>query len=129
MQTVSGRAQTRGSDSKSVTDSLHGYTLQPNTEKKGTRTDVIQTQKMGCSLFMTKSNLRTREIKISSTGYLSRGREFDSQHPHEGSQLVATPVPGKLVPSSGLHWQQALAWYQKHMQANHPVLAKSLWLQ
>lgn len=38
---------------------------------------------------------------IKSTGCSSRVPRFDSQHPHGGSELPVTPVPGELTPSLG----------------------------
>jgi hypothetical protein len=35
---------------------------------------------------------------VKSTPYSSRGLGFNSQHPHGGSQLSVTPVPGDLCP-------------------------------
>jgi hypothetical protein len=46
---------------------------------------------------------------IKSTGYPYRGP--GSQHPHGGSQLSETPVPGDLMPSSDFHGYQAHMWH------------------
>ena len=34
---------------------------------------------------------------VKSTHYFFRGSGFNSQHPHGGSQLLVTSVPGDLV--------------------------------
>ena len=48
--------------------------------------------------------------RLRSTGCSSRGPRFNSQHPHGSSQVSVTPVPGDLIPSSGLHGHQAHTW-------------------
>jgi hypothetical protein len=40
---------------------------------------------------------------VKSTGCSFRGPGLSSHKPDDGSQLFVTPVPGHLVPSSGLH--------------------------
>lgn len=42
---------------------------------------------------------------------LSEDLGFGSQHPHGGSQLSVTPVPGDLMASSDLHGYQTHVWY------------------
>ena len=42
------------------------------------------------------------DLPVKSTEYSSRGSRFESQHPHDGSRASVTPVPGNLMPSSGL---------------------------
>jgi hypothetical protein len=44
---------------------------------------------------------------VKSSGYSCIRTGFDSQNRHDGSQLPVTPVPGHLMPSSGLLWYQA----------------------
>jgi hypothetical protein len=38
-------------------------------------------------------------LVVKSTGCPSRGPGFNSQHPHGGSQVSVSPVPGDLTPS------------------------------
>ena len=64
----------------------------------------------GCSSFL-HSVCKHRSVSegwrngsgFKSTGCSCRGPGFDSQHPHGSSQVCASPVPGDLMPSSGLH--------------------------
>jgi hypothetical protein len=46
-------------------------------------------------------------LVVKSTGCLSEGPWFDSQHPHGGSQQSVTAAPGHLMSSSGLCRHQA----------------------
>ena len=41
------------------------------------------------------------------------------QHPHDSSQLSVTPVPGTLMPASGLYRCKAHSGVQIYMQAKH----------
>jgi hypothetical protein len=43
---------------------------------------------------------------LKSTGCSSRGPHFNSQHPHDGSQLYVTPVPGDPIPSHRQTYRQ-----------------------
>ena len=49
-----------------------------------------------------------------------RGPEFDSQHPHGGSQLTITESPGNLTPSSDiLRYGGTQAQAQAHILTKH----------
>jgi hypothetical protein len=56
---------------------------------------------------MQNSILEGREMAF----LLFRKYGFSSQHPYDGSQSSVTPVPGDLMPSSGLHGYQTNTWF------------------
>ena len=54
---------------------------------------------------MLQSSLRAGDMTrwLKSTDCFYRESWFDSQHPHDGSELSVIPVPEDLTPSSGLY--------------------------
>ena len=57
---------------------------------------------------------------VKSTGCSCRGPGFASQHPHGGSELPVTPVPGDRIHSSDCHRDQA------HMNGTDTQAGKTL---
>jgi hypothetical protein len=49
-------------------------------------------------------------LAVKNNGYSSRGPRFNSQYPHDSSELSVKPVPGRTTPSSG---------YYMHMVCRH----------
>lgn len=62
---------------------------------------------------------------LKSTGCSSREPRFDSLHPHRGSQLSVTLVPGNLIPSSELCGHQAGMLYTDVHARQTPIHIKS----
>jgi hypothetical protein len=56
------------------------------------------------------------------TGYCSRRYRWNSQHPHDSSQLSVTPLQGEPVPFSSLHGHQACKWFTD----KHPSITPKL---
>ena len=59
-------------------------------------------------MFMENAVLGWRDGSVvKTTGCSSRRPKFCAQHPHGGPQMLVTPVPEDLIPSSGLCVHQA----------------------
>jgi hypothetical protein len=61
---------------------------------------------------------------VKSTGYSgSRGPVLNSQHPHGGSQLPVTPIPG-MMPTSGLLQVPGTHMMYKHTCKENTIYIK-----
>jgi hypothetical protein len=63
-----------------------------------------------------------------STSHSSRGLGVSSQHLHDGSQLLLTPVPGDPMPSSYLCKHQACTWYTDIHETKYPHIYISVYV-
>jgi hypothetical protein len=62
---------------------------------------MLLTEVIGYEIKILVPGWRDRLV-VKNTVCSSRGPRFNSQHPHSGSQLLMTPVPGDLMLFSAL---------------------------
>jgi hypothetical protein len=85
----------------------------------------------GCFIFPKMEIFKFNDMRgwrndsvFRSVGFSSKGPGFDSQHPHDSSQLCLTSDPGGMVPFSGLYKHQAYIWYTNIHAGKTPVHIK-----
>ena len=68
-----------------------------------------------------------RWISNKSTNYSSREPRFNSQYPHDGSQMSVTPVPRDLIPFLMFANVRLACGIQTYLQAKYPCFSQGLY--